>query len=102
MSQHIERKDAHGNRYVPDNADGTRTHLNRELIQFPAGVDCRSAAIQHRIDHAGLSRKVGKNQVHAIRIILTGTHEGMMQLEHDFIVHRVPPISLLWYRCVLR
>jgi hypothetical protein len=98
MSQHIERKDAHGNRYVPDNADGTRTHLNRELIQFPEGVDCRSAAIQHRIDHAGLSRKVGKNQVHAIRIILTGTHEGMMQLEHSGDLNRWTAANLDWLR----
>ena len=29
MSCHIERKDAKGKTYVPDNADAKRTHLNR-------------------------------------------------------------------------
>ena len=32
MSCHIERKTADGKVYIPDNADKTRTHLNRELI----------------------------------------------------------------------
>lgn len=62
MSCHIERKDAKCKTYVPDNADAKRTHLNRELIKFPQGVANRTEAIQYRIDHAGLHRKVGKNQ----------------------------------------
>lgn len=80
MSCHIERKDAKGNTYVPENADASRTHLNRELITFPDGVRNRTGAIQYRIENAGLHRKVGKNQCKAIRIILTGTHEQMMKL----------------------
>ena len=60
MSCHIERKDAKCKTYVPDNADAKRTHLNRELIKFPQGVANRTEAIQYRIDHAGLHRKVGK------------------------------------------
>lgn len=83
MSCHIERKDAKGNTYVPDNADASRTHLNRELITFPEGVRNRTNAIQHRIDNAGLHRKVGKNQCKAIRIILTGTHEQMVKIQDD-------------------
>ena len=83
MSCHIERKDANGKTYVPDNADSCRTHLNRELIQFPEGARNRTEAIQQRIDHAGLSRKVAKNQCKAIRIILTGTHEQMMKLQDE-------------------
>ena len=83
MSCHIERKDAKGKTYVPDNAETKRTHLNRELIKFPQGVANRTEAIQYRIDHAGLHRKVGKNQTKAIRIILTGTHEQMMKYEDD-------------------
>lgn len=75
MSCHIERKDAQGKTYVPDNADRSRTHLNRELVSFPEGVRNRTEAIQYRIDHAGLTRKVAGNQCKAIRIILTGTHE---------------------------
>ena len=78
MSCHIERKDAKGNIYVPGNANADRTHLNCELVKFPEGVSNRTEAIQHRIDTAGLRRKVGKNQTKAIRIILTGTHEQMM------------------------
>ena len=36
-SDHIERKT------TPKNADPTRTHLNRELVQFPDGVADRHA-----------------------------------------------------------
>ena len=75
MSAHIERT------IQPKNADPTRTHLNRELIQFPDGVRNRTAAIQHRLNTAGLKRKIGKNQVQAIRIVLTGTHADMEQIE---------------------
>ena len=53
MSAHIERT------IQPKNVDPTRTHLNRELIQFPDGVRNRTAAIQHRLDTAGLRRKIG-------------------------------------------
>ena len=77
MSAHIERT------IHPKNADSTRTHLNRELIQFPDGVTNRTQAIQHRLDTAGLKRKIAKNQVRAIRILLTGTHEDMMQIEKN-------------------
>ena len=75
MSAHIERT------IQPKNADPIRTHLNRELILFPYGVLNRTAAIQHRLDMAGLRRKIGKNQVQAIRIVLTGTHADMEQIE---------------------
>ena len=77
MSAHIERT------IHPKNADPTRTHLNRELIEFPEGVTSRTQAIQHRLDTAGLKRKIGKNQVQAIRILLTGTHEDMVQIEKE-------------------
>ena len=77
MSAHIERT------IHPKNADPTRTHLNRELIQFPDGVTNRTQAIQHRLDTAGLKRKIANNQVRAIRILLTGTHEDMMKIEKN-------------------
>ena len=77
MSAHIERT------IHPKNADSTRTHLNRELIQFPDGVTNRTQAIQHRLDTAGLKRKIASNQVRAIRILLTGTHEDMVQIEKE-------------------
>lgn len=80
MSCHIERKTAEGKPHIPDNADESRTYLNRELIDFPKGVVNRTQAIQHRIETSGLKRKVGKNQTRAIRVLLTGTHEQMMAL----------------------
>ena len=71
-SDHIERKT------TPKNADPTRTHLNRELVQFPDGVEDRTGAISHRIRTAGIRRKITPDQVRAIRIVLSGTHEDMI------------------------
>ena len=96
MSCHIERKDARGKTYVPDNADRSRTHLNRELVSFPEGVKNRREAILYRIDHAGLSRKVAKNQCKAIRIILTGTHEQMMKIQDEGRLDRWLEANLRW------
>lgn len=98
MSCHIERKDAKGKKYVPDNADAGRTHLNRELVSFPEGVSNRTEAIQHRIDTAGLHRKVGKNQTKAIRIILTGTHGQMMKIANGGRLDRWIDANLKWLR----
>ena len=75
MSAHIERTIA------PKNADVERTHLNREMITFPDGVQNRTQAIQHRLDTAGLQRKIGKNQVRAVRILLTGSPDDMRRIE---------------------
>lgn len=77
MSAHIERT------IKPKNADESRTHLNRELITFPDGVESRTQAIQHRLDTAGLTRKIGNNQVRAIRVLLTGTHENMEHIANE-------------------
>ena len=77
MSAHIERT------IKPKNADESRTHLNRELIRFPDGVENRTQAIQHRLDTAGLTRKIGNNQVRAIRVLLTGTHEDMERITKE-------------------
>ncbi len=77
MSAHIERT------IHPKNADPKRTHLNRELIMFPEEVRNRTEAIQHRLNTAGLKRKIGKNQVQAIRIVLTGSHDDMKQIEQN-------------------
>lgn len=96
MSCHIERRDANGKTYVPDNADSSRTHLNRELVSFPDGVRNRTEAIQYRIDHAGLSRKVASNQCKAIRIILTGTHEQMMKMQKEGKLNKWMEANLRW------
>lgn len=98
MSCHIERKDANGKKYIPVNADANRTQLNRELIAFPAGVKNRTDAIQFRIIHTGLHRKVGKNQCKAIRIILTGTHEQMMRIQDSSRLDKWIDANLKWLR----
>ena len=75
---------AHIERFIiPKNADPTRTHLNRRLIDYPDGVKDRSAAIQQRLEEAGLTRKIGSNQVRAIRINVSGTHEDMKRIEEE-------------------
>lgn len=92
MSAHIERT------IVPKNIDPTRTHLNRELIRFPDGVCNRTAAIRHRLDTAGLKRKIGKNQVQAIRIVLSGTHEDMERMENERRIGEWCDDSVAWLR----
>ena len=77
MSAHIERT------IKPKNAVESMTHLNRELITFPDGVENRTQAIQHRLDTAGLTCKIGNNQVRAIRVLLTGTHEDMERITNE-------------------
>ena len=75
---------AHIERFIiPKNADPTRTYLNRRLIDYPDGVKDRSAAIQRRLEEAGLTRKIGSNQVRAIRINVSGTHEDMERIERE-------------------
>lgn len=76
-SDHIERKT------MPKNADPTRTHFNRELVEFPDGVADRTEAISHRIRTAGIRRKITPDQVRAIRIVLSGTHEDMIRVQDD-------------------
>lgn len=76
-SDHIERKT------TPKNANPTRTHLNRELVQFPDGVADRTEAISHRIRTAGIKRKITPDQVRAIRIVLSGTHEDMIKVQEE-------------------
>ena len=77
ISSHIERT------VEPANADKNRTHLNRELITFPEGVNSRTESIQHRIDNAGITRKISHNQVRAIRFIFSGTHEDMQRIQDE-------------------
>ena len=75
---------AHIERFIiPKNADPARTHLNRRLIEYPDGVKDRSAAIQRRLEEAGLTRKIGSNQVRAIRINVSATPEDMERIERE-------------------
>ena len=92
MSAHIERT------VHPKNADRTRTHLNRELVQFPEGVRNRTQAIAHRIETASIRRKVSANQVKAIRILLTGSNKDMKQMEAEGRIEDWCNDSLKWIR----
>jgi hypothetical protein len=92
ISAHIERT------IEPKNADKDRTHLNKELIVFPDGVTNRTEAIQHRIEHAGITRKISHNQVRAIRVMLSGTHEDMKQIETDGNLDKWCADNLEWLK----
>ena len=70
-----------GRRVHPANADQSREHLNEQLVEYPDGVENRTQAIQHRIETAGITRKIGTNQVRALRVMLSGTHEDMKRIE---------------------
>lgn len=75
QSDHIERK------IIPKNADPTRTHLNRVLVEYPYGVHGRDEAIAHRLNTAGIRRKITHDQVRVVRVVLSGTHEDMMNIQ---------------------
>lgn len=92
MSAHIERT------ISPKNADPSRTHLNRELVRFPDEVRNRTEAIQHRLDTAGLTRKIGKNQVRAIRVLLTGSPQDMKLIGQNGRLDEWCDDNLKWLR----
>ena len=92
-SDHIERKT------MPKNADPTRTHLNRELVEFPDGVADRTEAISHRIRTAGIKRKITPDQVRAIRIDLSGTHEDMIRVQDEGRLNEWCDDNLQWLHC---
>lgn len=89
-SDHIERKT------IPKNADPARTCLNRELVDFPDGVTNRTEAINHRIRTAGIKRKITPDQVRAIRIVLSGTHEDMIKVQDEGRLNEWCADNLQW------
>lgn len=89
-SDHIERKT------TPKNTDPSRTHLNCELVQFPDGVADRTEAISHRIRTAGIRRKITPDQVRAIRIVLSGTHEDMVRVQDEGRLNEWCDDNLQW------
>jgi hypothetical protein len=91
-SAHIER------RVHPTNADQSREYLNRKLVEYPDGVENRTQAIQHRIETAGITRKIGTNQVRALRIMLSGTHEDMKRIETAGRLDEWCEDSMRWLR----
>lgn len=74
-SAHIERT------IDPANADKNRTCLNETLIDYPNGVENRTQAIQHRIENAGITRKIRNDQVRALQVMLSGTSKDMLRIQ---------------------
>jgi len=89
-SAHIERK------VIPDNADSTRTHLNKEFIEFPEGVENRTQAIQHRIESAKIGRKIRHDQVRALQIMLSGSPEDMQRIQQEGKLHEWCTDNIDW------
>lgn len=78
IARHIERSTQ------PDNAHVELRYLNRDdFIKYPDGVDGLGEAIQHRLDHAGLTRKIGKNQVLALNVLLSSDGEALRRLADE-------------------
>lgn len=92
MTAHIERTQ------MPPNAVPSLTYLNEELVEFPEGVADRTQAINYRLDHAGLTRKIGTNQVRAIRIMLTGSHDDMKRIAAEGRIKEWCADNLGWLR----
>lgn len=77
------RTTAHIERTVqPGNADPERKELNKEFVTFADGVENRTQAIQHRIENAGITRKIRENQVRALQVMLSGTPEDMQRIQN--------------------
>ena len=93
---HLNRELVEFRKTMPKNADPTRTHLNRELVEFPDGVADRTKAISHRIRTADIKRKVTPDQVRAIRIVLSGTHEDMIRVQDEGRLNEWCDDNLQW------
>ena len=83
---------------MPPNAIPELTYLNEELVEFPEGVADRTEAINHRLEHVGLTRKIGTNQVRVIRVMLTGTQEDMKRIAQEGRLKAWCADNLAWLR----
>lgn len=92
MTAHIART------HLPPNAVPELTYLNEELVEFPESVADRTEAINYRLDHAGLTRKIGTNQVRVIRIMLTGSHDDMKRIAAEGRIKEWCADNLEWLR----
>ena len=92
MTAHIARTK------MPPNAVPALTYLNEELVRFPEGVADRTEAINHRLEHAGPTRKIGTNQVRVIRVMLTGTQEDMQHIVQEGRLKAWCADNLEWLR----
>jgi len=92
MTAHIARTK------MPPNAIPELTYQNEELVEFPEGVADRTEAINYRLEHAGLTRKIGTNQVRVIRVMLTGTQEDMKRIAQEGRLKTWCADNLEWLR----
>jgi len=92
MTAHIARTK------MPPNAIPELTYLNEELVEYPEGVHDRTQAIQYRLGTAGLTRKIGTNQVRVIRVMLTGTQEDMKRIAQEGRLKAWCADNLEWLR----
>ena len=91
IARHIERSTQ------PDNAHPELRHLNREdFIRYPEGVGGLGEAIRYRLDHAGLTRKIGKNQVLALNVLLTSDGEALRRLADEGRLNEWAEASIGW------
>ena len=91
IARHIERSTQ------PDNAHPELCHLNREdFIRYPEGVGGLGEAIRYRLDHAGLTRKIGKNQVLALNVLLTSDGEALRRLADEGRLDEWAEASIGW------
>ncbi len=93
ITRHIERSSQ------PDNAHPELAHLNRsDFIRYPEGVTTLNEAIRYRIDHAGLTRKVGKNQVLALAVLLTSDGEAFDRFQKEGSFESWVQTSVEWVK----
>lgn len=91
IARHIERSTQ------PDNAHAEMRHLNHDdFIKYPDGVSGLGEAIQHRLDHAGLTRKIGKNQVLALNVLLSSDGEALRRLAEEGRLNEWAESSVRW------
>ena len=91
IARHIEQSTQ------PDNAHPELRHLNREdFIRYPEGVGGLSEAIRYRLGHAGLTRKIGKNQVLALNVLLTSDGEALCRLADEGRLDEWAEASIGW------
>lgn len=91
IARHIERTTQ------PDNAHPKLRHLNRDdFIKYPDGVDGLGEAIQHRLDNAGLTRKIGKNQVLALHVLMTSDGDALRRLADEGRLNDWAESSVRW------
>ena len=91
IARHIERSTQ------PDNAHVELRYLNRDdFIKYPDGDDGLGEAIQHRLDHAGLTRKIGKNQVLALNVLLSSDGDALRRLADEGRLNDWAESSVRW------